>query len=439
MPFRTATVYSTSRLSAVWFNTFIRNPLRYLKGQDGPVMIEDSLIIKPGAGKTAYFQLPSVTTAERLVMFDQFSDTKSAKVVYDSTLGEIWMWRDGQWTPAGTQGTVGEIASANSAETDTRKRLRPDGTGGIEWTENAAERYVFDTSTDSTSYIKFDLPAWATELAFLMIGGGGGGGGGRKATSSSVVGSYAANGGGGGTRGQFRIYRYYTYVLPRRIFIRVGKGGAGGSGNGSSGAVGTASGIYYPKTTDYNSPGTIIGALAAGGRNGLGGNLTTGGGSYTYGYSRGAKGDSYADRNKTLPRAINAGGGGGGCYYETIDSNNKFLYHAKNGSGGGQASYRYDYINHPYPNAGLLPSKVDGIQNAKAPFVDGRLFGVGGGGGGGAGGLEQGVTPAINFNGGNGGHGIQGSGGGGGGGCPSYRTPGKGGNGGDGIVAILVW
>jgi len=91
-------------------NADIRDNTRFLKGLDGTVTIEDSVIIATAAGK--YLQVPSMTTANLP------ASPAAGMIVYDSTVGLYKKYINGAWASLVGQaavGSAGQFLKSNGA------------------------------------------------------------------------------------------------------------------------------------------------------------------------------------------------------------------------------------------------------------------------------------------------------------------------------------
>lgn len=90
MAFPTMQTWVTGQIvEASDLNSDVRDAARYLKGQDGSVTIEDSVIIQTAAGK--YLQVPSMTTVNLP------ASPAAGMIVYDSTLSVFKRYENGAW------------------------------------------------------------------------------------------------------------------------------------------------------------------------------------------------------------------------------------------------------------------------------------------------------------------------------------------------------
>ena len=111
MAFPTMQTWVTGQIvEASDLNSDVRDAARYLKGQDGVVILEDSLIIATAAGK--YVQVPSMTTANLP------ASPAAGMIVYDSTVGLYKKYINGAWASLVGQtavGSAGQFLKSNGA------------------------------------------------------------------------------------------------------------------------------------------------------------------------------------------------------------------------------------------------------------------------------------------------------------------------------------
>jgi len=301
--------------------------------------------------------------------------------------------------------------------------------------------YANASGSVSGSFQTWSIPEYATFLHFTIIGGGAGGGSGYFSGGTAAT----ANGGGGGAPAGLVSVTIPAILLPKTLYLQVGRGGKGGAavsstGNGNNGEPGNISYVcLYPEI----NVGSILmqsSNTAPGG--GSGGTTTTGtvGTAITIADTTNLKwlgivgntiaqtaGTAGATSNTnatavTYAGLLTGGGGGGGIRNTSI---------AGNGAGitmTSIASYVATNINGGTGNATAGADSTDGSVGyfSWRPFIS-----TGGTGGGGQGGTT------ITLAGKPGGKGAYGSGGGGGG-AGRYISSGAGGDGGDGLIIITV-
>ena len=304
--------------------------------------------------------------------------------------------------------------------------------------------YANASSSISGSFQAWNVPEYASFVHFTVIGGGGGGGAGYY--SSAFI---SGSGGGGGAPGGLVAVSIPTILLPRTLYLQIGKGGDGGPAAitdpqvGSSGQNGTISYVcLYPEI----NPGSVLiqSSLteAGGGAGGASSGASATGTAITIADvsnlkwlgivgntvaqtagSAGAAGSTGNLSGGTVTYAGLLTGGGGGGNMRTG---------TPGGGNGGRVSLISiaAYVN--TDNAGLggdafnLTSAAAGGRG----FFSWKPF-IATGGGGGAGYSITGATIAPD-----GGDGAYGCGGGGGGARQS--APSKGGKGGDGLIIISI-
>jgi hypothetical protein len=272
----------------------------------------------------------------------------------------------------------------------------------------------------------------------FAIGGGGGGGGGRTSALNT------ATGGGGGGSSAITIGLYPANMLPDRLYIQVGLGGAGGIGSGI-GNAGTLSYITLALNTanlniiiqsgSAGASGGGAGGTSVAGQGGVGGTAWTNS-SFVFGNlglvnseigQTGANGGTQSANGVSLtPSKICTGGAGGGG----VSSGTTGASHlGGNITGSGFLSTITGGINDANDNS---VNGNDGYQSLNSLLTSYHtpMFFTGGAGGG--------SCNTSGRAGGKGGLGSYGSGGGGGGGAYS-GIGGAGGNGGDGLILITCW
>src|SRR5215813_3396943 len=103
---------------------------------------------------------------------------------------------------------------------------------GVFLGQDVPYRQIFyNTGTGGTTWQLWEKPRGLTMVWMWGVGGGGGGGAGFTGTASSA---------GGGT-GAPAMMTIPALLLPDRLYISVGKGGAGGASSGNAGAAGESS------------------------------------------------------------------------------------------------------------------------------------------------------------------------------------------------------
>lgn len=277
-----------------------------------------------------------------------------------------------------------------------------------------------------TNWATWTRPRGCSMVHIFCVGGGSGGGGAHTAASG-----VARGGGGGGGGGAIVNLMGPLILLPDRLYVNCGLGGAGGIAT-AAGADATRSFVSINKgsTTAADLVAQSGAAAATGGA--LGDN-TTGGAAgaaetiATSGSAILAGGFLWSARVGTIGATGGAQTGGAGTAHTVLSVNQT----SGGAGGGGVGTNDTDAAGGAITGAGLVPSIAGGLAaggvgqggwNQLNPFLT-----TGGSGGG---------TNGASGTGGKGGHGGYGSGGGGGGGG---TTGGAGGRGGPGIVIITCW
>jgi hypothetical protein len=291
------------------------------------------------------------------------------------------------------------------------------------------QKHIFYASSVATGvgWQTFDIPESVTMLYIFLLAGGGGGGNG-------FAGGTPGGGGGGGSSGQTSVL-IPAAMLPSRLFLSIGHGGA-------TATAGIASRISIRPDTTANH--TL--ALA---NPGEGGNSSTSG---TGGTVNAAAGVATI---ATMPLAglgqfqllggqQGVAGGGNGAVGGSVTLPLTGLVVTGGAGGGGGGGNNGGSITVPAGNF-VFPPQPGGAGStdvAVAPrngshgvnFVSGLNYFYGGTGGGAT------ATAAAGGNTrGAGGFGGYGCGGGGGGGGNTGAGAGPGGRGGDGLAIIYAW
>ena len=432
MAFQVATARSgVTRLTASYWNSYVRDPLLYLHGDTGPIDLVDTLRLPSGG---FFFGNPQVTTAQR-TSWAGATLIKGAQV-YDTDLDALMVWDGSAWQDATAGGTTQLLENGTTAESDNYKQLAPDGSGGVEWVLQDARVFEWDTPGTYT----FNIPQNYMWHGIQTLGGGGEGGPGFVSTGEdATVTNRTGNGGGGGTRGQFaERFQYGIYRTPLTIRIVVGSGGAT-SGSQLTGAIGKNG---FPSYIGYINPANSAAnwktvALGNGGNGGYAAATSQGGFARSLQYSRGSRGHRIGESRTSWPQAQDGGGGGGGA-----SGSMGTTWETSDGFPGAVSRYALGTETNATGTGGLggTPgtdkSDSSGHNGHPGTSLAGELGGKGGSGGGG-GALAS--SASINGNGGNGGDGNRGGGGGGGGGSPLNGFHGQGGAGGHGVVRIMFW
>jgi hypothetical protein len=301
---------------------------------------------------------------------------------------------------------------------------------GIGEDQNEGSIAVFNTpvTVSNLQWHDWAKPAGKTFCEIVCVGGGGGGGGGftRVATNAGA-------GGSGGGSSSFAKILIPLSLLPDRLFIQVGAGGAGTlSGGGTAGSGLLSFVCVYPGQDASNRVIYSGNAAAVGGKTGTLSGQTGGAGGTVVasnpafsgpGIFQNYVGQAGADD----PGAETFGGGPvipvtgnmclGGC------SGAGILVNGIGWSGGTYATTAGALVSESIPSVPAANGTNDG---GSGPMIWRPFISFGGCGG----------SSADTVPGGRGGNGNYGAGGGGGG---SGTTGGRGGDGGCGIVIIRCW
>jgi hypothetical protein len=302
--------------------------------------------------------------------------------------------------------------------------------------------YANASDSISGSFQTWNVPEYATFLHFTVIGGGAGGGSGYYTGSTAVT----SGGGGGGAPGGLVAVSIPAVLLPKTLYLQVGRGGKGApgqtvNGNGITGGTGEISCVcLYP---EINPGSTLIQSSNTSPGGGVGGTAIAGG---TAGTAitiadatnlkwLGIVGNTVAQTAATAGGLSNTaatsityaglltgGGGGGGARNTSLG-----------GNGGGIIMNSITSSTTIAISGGLGNATTGGDSTAgSSGFFSWKPFiSTGGSGGGGQGGTT------ITLPGKPGGKGAYGSGGGGGG-AGRYINSGAGGDGGDGLIIISI-
>ena len=290
--------------------------------------------------------------------------------------------------------------------------------------------FTLPSTVTNTQWHVWEKPRGVNSVRIYCIGGGGGGGGGFTAATSSARGG----GGGGGGAGVSALV-VAAMLLPDRLFVQVGAGGAGvGSGGGTAPSGIPSYVAVYPDTTANN---VLLAAMG-----GIGGGTGTGaaigaaaGAAAAAGISQmplGALG-IYSLQPGVTGYAGGAIAGGNGTNSVLLAGSGQPIMGGAGGAGTTSGNFAGGY---PTP---ATPSLISNCASS-APAA-GSFNGAGGYA------IWPPASPFFSYSGcggsssntsvgGNGGIGGPGSGGGGGGGG---TTGGTGGTGGNGIVIITAW
>ena len=301
---------------------------------------------------------------------------------------------------------------------------------------------VFNASapTAGTGWQVWTKPRGVSFVHFFALGGGGGGGGG------SVGGNSTAGGGGGASSNQCSL-TFPAWLLPDRLYISVGYGGAGGTAPAGTGGTGVASyvSIYSANTANY------LLASVIGGNGAVAGAAGTINGVATVALTNALRaGLAFMPRlllatNMALVNQPGTAGGGVGAGVAlTLPTTGLVVTGGTGGGGMGTVASSTGSAGGAFtvPAGGVFPPQIGGIAGGAQASSGGP-----GSNGlqvrpnlqyyyGGTGGASAGGTSGT---GGRGGAGAYGCGGGGGGAAVTGQVAGNGGKGGDGLVIITAW
>jgi hypothetical protein len=270
---------------------------------------------------------------------------------------------------------------------------------------------------NGSAWQTWQKPRKCNYVYIMCIGGGGGGAGGAGSSFDTV-------GGNGGGSGAVSRVLYNAQILPDRLYIQVGLGGAGGigatiaNGNGSNGSNGTRSVV------------TLLPLIAAQNTVAISGNQAAVGGR---GDSTGLPSNGETSSSQTVATFYTLGNlvstaGQASVNMGLVSDVNPLTSQITCAGAGFGINIAGTSISPP------IPSAFNGITagNGGNGFLSWKPFYSLGGGSGGA---------LLGSNGGNGGNGGIGSGGGAGGSATitlgNGLVAGNGGRGGDGLVIII--
>ena len=269
----------------------------------------------------------------------------------------------------------------------------------------------------------------------IIIPAGSGGGGGASFGAGT-----AGGGGGGGTPGPTIQFIQPAYLVPDKLVVTVGRGGAGGAPGTAGGYPNLATGIFYQEVGQTSANvGTVYYALPAltmaGSNSGRTGTATAGGaGGTAVTLNSTTNHPGIMGFGNFAQTAVLTGFAGG---FASAGTNTTFVGRPTGGAGGGGVSGSIGYnggnVIAPTTSVNSIWSRnLSGGVNTGVNGEDGitlfepTFFSLPGAGGGAN---ASGV-------GGNGGKGGIGCGGGGGG---AGTTGGRGGDGGDGLIILVCW
>lgn len=362
-----------------------------------------------------------------------------------------------------TRNTHDEIADHFTTETDTSKRLAPDGTGGVTWGTgggggggSSIDIQSFTTPGNAT----WTPPAGTVHLVrVICIGGGGGGAGGCKGAASQNN----TGGGGGGGGGRSEAW-FHPSDLGATEKLTVGAAGSKGTGATSDDfnwlAQPTNGGAsYFGNSVDGNSSDAKL--VAGGGEAGRTAQVNSATGNSTKPYGAMAGSGNVAGPTLTLQdngttyASFALWFASGGRASTTINSNlNGSSIYACGGGGAGGSTTSGNVAQQggdggiPADKSGRLWGGLNtgegwagaarggaGANGGTAPSVAGETFASGFGGAGGGGRISGAAAAGVGSAGGAPG----GGGGGGGAGRDAAVNGGDGGDGGAGAVFVITY
>lgn len=325
----------------IW-DTYLKNNLRYLKGEDGVPTIQSGLIIASLLG-TEYLLIPSLTTTERTAL-----TPVAGMLIYNETTTQFNKYENGAWRAdlgfnsdhGGLSGLADEDHSAyiaNSLLTEQgsiiyRNATIPaqllHGTTGqalLSGGHGANPTWGVPTSADLQTFTSsgtWTKPAGVSLVYVEVCGASGGGGGGQTGGAPSIP----AGGGGGGARA---IKHLKAADLGATEAVTIGAAGTGGAADND----GVTGGI--------SSFGTY--AVAQGGLKGLKGAAGV--------YGAGGQGGSVGSTQTALTTSLASGslgviaggsaefgGGGGGTGVAAGAVGGKSVWGGGAGAGGGNGA-----------------------------------------------------------------------------------------------------
>ena len=265
----------------------------------------------------------------------------------------------------------------------------------------------------------YQVPQNSTFLYVFLVGGGSGGG--RPNAAATTTGA------GGGGSGSITKGILLTALLPKTLYVQIGRAGVGATTNNTAGTAGGSTGIFgYALPTGAVAVGNVILTALGGGATSAG---TAGAGGAAFTTASGRWAGALANWTSQVGIVGGAGATGAGVAVTALASL------PLTGGGGGSGSTTAAIGGGVTAQAGALmfPTLLGGALGGGSGFVGMSSQRPWGGTGGSGGGSIAGAGV-----GGNGGHaGWYGCGGGGGG--NAQTTSGNGGNGGSGYALIIAF
>jgi hypothetical protein len=288
-------------------------------------------------------------------------------------------------------------------------------------TQQQENKWIFYAA--GNSWQVWEKPDGCNMIHIVVIGAGGGGGGAYQRGPTA-----SGGGGGGGASSGISTTMIPAYVIPDKLHIQVGQGGAGGTNLGGGGSLGPTYISLVPDIT--NTYCNILISNTGTGGGGAGSSVGVVGGLNTSTWST-----PFSGWGKYV-NILGGQAGGGGRNVDTANFDQTRIVGA--GVGGAYAAVSTDVAGKSILSSYKQPSSV--------VYSIGEPVGVSGGGSGGpnlmspqpqffAGAGGAAIRTTNNVNGGNGGIGC----GGGGGGVNLLGGSSTGGRGGTGMVIITCW
>lgn len=314
------------------------------------------------------------------------------------------------------------------------------GIPGVDF--GSADIQIFDTKGGWATWNK---PRGKATCAMVVIGSAAGGASGNAHRGTNVN----QGGGGGGGSAAAVTGLGPLPLLPDRMYVQCGLGGAGGPGgtittnsapSGTSGSVGAHSYLSLDANTTTSNILIQSGStVAAGGVRAVGGSGQGGGGAGGTASAASLCGLAGMFALKFLGGQAGAAGGSSGSAGGSVS----LLANGITTGGAGAGGFTSTNIMHAggsitgtgiFPTLTGPPINVSTVVNGITRTAPTLFYGGCGGSG-----VFTGANPTVGGNGGNGAVGCGGGAGGGASGSSVNVTSGNGGNGGDGLVIIICW